>query len=190
MALVEWDRDVADRRERDLEHRDGGHRGQRKDHGSARLRVRAVELVEANRFVAQHHRHHKPVQGHRFSLGAFEGDQLVGVAVVGRPVARNGGSPSTTLEVTRLATDGTRNACSLLYGAAARAGKALGYERIQTYILSTEPGTSLRASGWICEGEAGGGQWEHSGEIQLRLDGHTRATDQPTGKKQRWARAL
>lgn len=69
-------------------------------------------------------------------------------------------------------------------------GKALGYERIQTYILATEPGTSLRASGWNCEGEAGGGQWGHSGELQLRLDGHTRATDQPTGKKQRWARPL
>jgi hypothetical protein len=87
------------------------------------------------------------------------------------------------LEVVRLVTDGTPNACSMLYAAAARAGKALGFERIQTYILDTETGTSLVASGWQYEGVAGGGQWKHT-------DGKPRRTDQPTGMKGRWAKTL
>jgi len=120
------------------------------------IRVRAVELRKANAFVAQCHRHHKPVVGHRFSLGAYVADKLVGVCIVGRPVARMT-CQHTVVEVTRLATDGTPNACSALYGAAARAARALGYVRIQTFILETEPGTSLKASGWVNEGAAGGG---------------------------------
>jgi hypothetical protein len=87
------------------------------------------------------------------------------------------------LEVVRLVTDGTYNACSILYAAAARAGQAMGYERIQTYILDSETGASLRASGWICEGAAGGGQWKHT-------DGKPRRTDQPTEVKTRWAKTL
>lgn len=148
-----------------------------------RLTVRACELKAANTFITEHHRHHKPVQGHRFSMAAFDGDRVVGVVTVGRPVARMGGAPSEVLEVTRLCTDGTPNACSALYSAAARAGKALGYRRIQTFILATETGTSLRAAGWIDEGEAGGGQWKHT-------DGKPRRTDQPTEMKRRWAKAL
>ena len=148
-----------------------------------RLVTRACELREANAFVAEHHRHHKPVQGHRFSMAAFDGGRVVGVVTVGRPVARMGGAPSEVLEVTRLCTDGTPNACSALYSAAARAGKALGYSRIQTYILATEPGTSLKAAGWTDEGEAGGGQWKHT-------DGKPRRTDQPIELKRRYARTL
>lgn len=130
------------------------------------------------------HRHHKPVQGHRFSISAYNDDGvLVGVAIVGRPVARNGGLPIEVLEVTRLCTDGTENACSALYAAAGKVGREMGYRRIQTYILATEPGTSLRAAGWLCEGEAGGGQWRHT-------DGKPRRTDQPTEKKMKWAKAL
>jgi hypothetical protein len=147
------------------------------------LRVRAIELAEANSYIEAFHRHHKRAQGHRFSIGAFVGEQLVGVAVVGRPVARRGGAPNSVLEVTRLCTDGTANACSMLYAAAARAGKALGYQRIQTYILATEPGTSLKAAGWTDEGDAGGGQWVHT-------DLKPRRTDQPTAIKRRWIRAL
>jgi hypothetical protein len=142
-----------------------------------------IELAEANAFIQLHHRHHQPVQGHRFSLGLCEGPKLIGVAVVGRPVARNGGAANQVLEVTRLCTDGSRNACSSLYAAAARAGAALGYSRIQTYILASEPGTSLRAAGWTDEGLAGGGQWTHT-------DGRPRRTDQPTEMKRRWARHL
>lgn len=148
------------------------------------LRVVPVELDEANALVSALHRHHQPAVGHRFSIGAINADGvLVGAAVVGRPVARLAGSPRAVLEVVRLVTDGTPNACSILYAAAARAGRALGFERIQTYILDSEPGVSLRAAGWAYEGEAGGGQWKHT-------DGRPRRTDQPTGVKGRWAKNL
>ena len=117
-----------------------------------------IELAEANAFVAEHHRHHKPVVGHRFSIGAVLGDQLVGVAIVGRPVARMR-DDGLTAEVTRLCTDGTKNACSFLYGACARAAFALGFKRIGTYILASEPGTSLTAAGWRLIGEVRGRSW-------------------------------
>jgi hypothetical protein len=128
-----------------------------------------LDLGEANAFVALHHRHHGPVVGHKFSLGAVKGDKIVGVAIVGRPVARardNG----LTLEVTRLATDGTRNACSFLYGACARACFALGYQRIGTYILASENGGTLKASGWRLIGETRGRSW--SAPSRPRVDKH------------------
>jgi hypothetical protein len=120
-----------------------------------RLTVVRIGLDEANTFVAQHHRHHKPVQGHIFSVGAALGESIVGVVIVGRPVSRHR-DDGITAEVTRLCTDGTRNACSFLYGAAARAAFALGFKRIGTYILASEPGTSLTASGWRLIGETDG----------------------------------
>ena len=149
-----------------------------------RLRCVPLELSDANRLVAAWHRHHQPSQGHRFSLGVIDDDgTLHGAAIVGRPVARLAGHPREVLEVVRLVTDGTTNACSCLYAASARAGKALGYHRIQTYILDTELGASLRASGWQDEGQAGGGQWKHT-------DGKPRRQDQPTGLKRRYAKVL
>ena len=117
-----------------------------------------VSLREANAFVDQHHRHHKGVTGHKFSIGCSQDGQLVGVAIMGRPVSRyldNG----LTLEVNRLSTTGAKNACSMLYAAAARAAKAMGYRKIITYTLDTEPGASLRAAGWTCMGPAGGERW-------------------------------
>jgi hypothetical protein len=123
-----------------------------------RLRHQRVSLAEANEFVRQHHRHHKPVVGHLFSLGAALGDEIVGVAIVGRPVSRMR-DDGVTAEVTRLCTDGTKNACSFLYGAAARAAFALGFERIGTYILNCEDGVTLSAAGWKLIGERGGGSW-------------------------------
>jgi hypothetical protein len=128
-----------------------------------------LDLESANAFVSLHHRHHLPVIGHKFSIGAAVGDRLVGVVIVGRPVSRirdNG----WTLEVTRLATDGTRNSCSFLYGAAARAAFALGYRRIGTYILASEPGTSLAAAGWRQVGEVKGRSW--SCVSRPRIDKH------------------
>jgi hypothetical protein len=149
-----------------------------------RLRIIPLELKEANNLVSQWHRHHKASQGHRFSIGCVtENGRLCGAAIVGRPVARLAGHPRDVLEVVRLVTDGTKNACSCLYGAAARVGKELGYLSIQTYILEEEHGVTLRASGWICEGLAGGGQWKHT-------DGNPRRTDQPIGMKTRWRRVL
>jgi len=126
------------------------------------MKLKTISLKSANEFVATNHRHHKPVVGHKFSLSAIQDEKIVGVVIVGRPVARmrdNG----TTLEVTRLCTDGTRNVCSFLYGAAVRAGKALGYEKIGTYTLPEEGGASLRASGWELIGRRGGGMWNRSG---------------------------
>lgn len=117
-----------------------------------------LTLEEANEFVAQHHRHHKPVIGHKFSIDAVEGDNVVGVVIVGRPVARHR-DDGLTLEVTRLCTDGTRNACSFLYGAASRAAFALGYKRIGTYIRQDESGVSLAASGWRLVGQVSGRSW-------------------------------
>lgn len=128
-----------------------------------------IDLDEANAFVAEHHRHHKPVVGHKFSIGAAIADKIVGVVIVGRPVSRHR-DDGMTLEVTRLCTDGTRNACSFLYGCAARACFALGYSRIGTYILASEPGSSLAAAGWRLIGERGGGSW--SVPSRPRVDKH------------------
>ena len=122
------------------------------------LHLTRVELKEANEFVAALHRHHKPVAGHKFSLGAVADDKLVGVAIIGRPVSRMR-DDGDTLEVTRLCTDGTKNACSFLYGAASRAAFALGYHRIGTYILASEKGGSVAGAGWKNLGERGGGSW-------------------------------
>lgn len=124
-----------------------------------KLELERITLLEANEFVRALHRHHKPVIGHIFSLGAVLDGRLIGVSVVGRPVARLR-DDGRTLEVTRLCTDGTRNACSFLYGAAARAAFSLGYRRIGTYILASEPGVSVRAAGWREIGVRGGGTWD------------------------------
>lgn len=118
-----------------------------------------IELAEANAFVERTHRHHRPVVGHLFSLGAALKDEIVGVAIVGRPVARMR-DDGMTAEVTRLCTDGTKNACSFLYGACARAAFALGFKRIGTYILATEPGTSLYGAGWRLIGEVSARSWD------------------------------
>lgn len=132
-----------------------------------------IELGEANAFVQAHHRHHRPVVGHVFSLGAVLDGKIVGVAIVGRPVSRHR-DDGETAEVTRLCTDGTKNACSFLYGAAARAAFALGFKRIGTYILASEPGTSLTATGWRLIGERGGGSW--SVPSRPRVDKHPTQT--------------
>lgn len=119
-----------------------------------------MALKEANAFVSEYHRHHGPVTGHRFSLGCVrrEDQGLCGVAIVGSPLARKI-NDETTVEVLRLCTDGTPNACSVLYGACMRAARALGYQRIITYTLKDEPGTSLKAAGWTFGYRTTGGAW-------------------------------
>lgn len=123
-----------------------------------RLILHPIKFTAAAEFVRNHHRHHTPPAGHVFSLAAFADDQCVGVVIVGRPVARHR-DDGRTLEVTRLCTTGHKNACSFLYGAAARAAFALGYGRIGTYILKREPGTSLAAAGWKLIGETKARSW-------------------------------
>lgn len=145
----------------------------------AKFRVIPLTLARANELVEELHRHHKPVQGHRFSVGAMEGDRVVGAAIVGRPVARMGDQYSEC-EVTRLVTDGTDNACSFLYGVCARVAREMGFDKIHTKILEGEPGTSLKASGWEFTGMSEGGDWN-------RPSRGGRRTDQPMCRKQCWS---
>lgn len=124
------------------------------------LELRPIDLKGARAFVGEHHRHNKPPIGHKFSIACYDDGRLCGVVMVGRPVARNL-DDGMTLEINRNCTDGTYNACSMLYGAACKAAKALGYKRIVTYTLQSEPGTSLKASGWTMDkNDAGGGYME------------------------------
>ena len=146
------------------------------------MRIVPLELRDLNSLVAVLHRHHKPVQGHRFSLGVEHEGRIVGGVSVGRPTARMT-DQRKVLEVTRLVTDGTKNACSALYSAAARVGKEMGYARIQTFILESEPGISLKAAGWVFEQDSAGGDW-------TRLSKPDRRQDQPQCKKQRWGKIL
>lgn len=139
-----------------------------------RLQIIPVDLCDANAFVAQHHRHHQPVCGHKFSIGVagVVSDteyKIHGVCIVGRPVSRMLDT-GWTLELTRCCTDGTANAASMLYGAARRAAFAMGYRRLITYILAVEPGTSLKAAGWKLIGDRGGGSW--SRKDRPRVDKH------------------
>lgn len=168
-----------------------------------KLRLTPLTLKQANELVSSWHRHHKPVVGHRFSIGVSVDGEYVGAAITGRPVGRET-SQYTVAEVTRLVTDGTTHACSKLYSASARAAQAMGFERIQTFILESEAGTSLKASGWYriksngakCDCNDGtrdglkckecntdGGDWNHSWRKGRR-------TDQPMVPKQRWGKTL
>ena len=134
---------------------------------AAPLEIVPMTLREANAYVEQNHRHHGPVAGHKYSIGLSDGEKIVGVAIVGRPVSRHL-DDGWTLEVNRLCTDGTKNACSMLYAAAWRAARAMGYKRLITYILESENGASLRAAGWKCVGQAGGLRW--TGERRPEVD--------------------
>lgn len=101
--------------------------------------IRPISIKQANEYVEQHHRHHGKKTGCRFAIACYEGDVLHGVAICSNPVARRA-DDGLTLEVARLCTDGTYNACSMLYGACARIAKEMGFRKIQTYILESEKG--------------------------------------------------
>jgi hypothetical protein len=112
------------------------------------LRLVPMTLAQANEHVAAWHRHNRPVPGAKFSIGAADDDGILhAVAICGRPVAR-AFDDGDTIEVCRVASDGTRNACSMLYGACSRAAFALGYRRVITYTQIDESGSSLRGAGW------------------------------------------
>ena len=124
----------------------------------SKMSIKPVTFKFASAFVNEHHRHHVASQGCKFCVGLYIGDNCIGVAIAGRPVSRildNG----LTLEITRVCTLGNKNACSRLYGACCRIGKEMGYKKVITYILASESGVSLRASNFVCEGEAGGFSW-------------------------------
>ena len=127
------------------------------------LTIKPIHLKAANAYVKQFHRHNIPTVGGKFAISVYDDNRLCGVAICGRPTARRS-DDGTTLEIYRCCTDGTRNACSKLYGAACKIGFDMGYRRIITYTLQSENGASLKASGFRCDGEAGGITW--TGERQ------------------------
>jgi hypothetical protein len=136
---------------------------------SQRLTIVPLTLREANAYVDQNHRHSQPTQGMKFALGASLGKEIVGVAIVGRPLSRHL-DDTWTLEVLRVCSLGERNVCSFLYGASWRAARALGYRRLVTYTLKSESGASLRASGWRVVGEVDRATWDRVG--RPRVDKH------------------
>lgn len=133
------------------------------------MKIVPIFQDEAFAFIEQYHRHHKKPVGSLFQLAVSLNDKIVGVAVVGRPVSRML-QDGFTAEVTRLCTDGTKNACSKLYAACWRASKELGYRKLITYILDSERGVSLNAAGWKLIGQRGGGSW--SVPSRPRVDKH------------------
>jgi hypothetical protein len=146
--------------------------------GETPLVLRPISLHDARLIVTQWHRHHEAPQGGKFALSVERGGVLCGVAIVGRPVSR-ALDDGVTAEVIRVATDGTRNACSFLYGAAKRAAQAMGYRKVITYTLIDENGASLRGAGWTRDGISAGGGW--------RCAARPAATDSyPLQQKIRW----
>lgn len=154
------------------------------------MRLVPCSLTEARRYVGEVHRHNLPPKFGTFAVGLRNGDDaLVGVAIVGRPVAR-ALDDGLTAEVSRLATDGSPNACSMLYGACSRAAKAMGYQRLVTYTLQEESGASLRASGWTLDAElAERPSWSCPSRprVQTDLFGEAR---RPSGPKIRWVKTF
>lgn len=133
------------------------------------MEIIPLHFKAANEFVLKLHRHHGKVWGYKFAIGLTNERGLIGVAICGRPVARLL-DDGLTIEVTRLCTDGEKNACSVLYSACARIAREMGYRRIISYILETEPGTSLKASGWTFSHTTHGDTWDRPS--RKRTDKH------------------
>ena len=118
------------------------------------LSIKPITLKSANEFVKQYHRHNLPTVGCKFAIACYDNNRLCGVAICGRPTARNT-DDGRTLEIYRNCTDGTYNACSKLYGACIRVSKEMGYEKVITYTLDSENGASVLASNFSYDGKAG-----------------------------------
>lgn len=147
------------------------------------MEIRPITFKCASDYVNKYHRHHKATVGCKFCIGVFDGDKMVGCAVCGRPVSRHL-DDGLTCEINRVCTDGTYNACSMLYGACCRVAKAMGYKLIITYTLESEPGTSLKASNFHCDGIGMGGV-EWTGK---RYEG--KESNAPKEMKVRWSKKL
>lgn len=141
------------------------------------LGLQPITFSEACNFIKEFHSHHLPPVGWKFGIAINDGEKVVGVITVGRPVARNN-DDGYTAEVTRCCTDRTEHVASKLYAAAWRAARAMGYKRLITYTLIEEPGTSLKAAGWRVVGQTKGGSWSREG--RPRVDKH------PLGQKTLW----
>jgi hypothetical protein len=144
---------------------------------SPTLSPQPIHFAEAAAFVNANHRHHVAPTGHKFSIAINDGEKVRGVIICGRPVGRRL-DDGWTLEVTRCCTDGVKNGASMLYAAAWRAARAMGYRRVVTYTLAAEPGTSLVAAGWKAIGSTPGKSW--SCKSRPRVDKH------PLGQKTLW----
>lgn len=146
------------------------------------LRLHPITFQEARAFIRRHHRHHDPPQGWKFGIGCSKEGEVVGVITVGRPVNRHL-DDGKTAEVTRCCTDGTKNAASKLYAAAWRCARAMGYERIITYTLAEEDGTSLDAAGWKALHETTADNWDTPSRprVDTSPDGQKRLWEQTTG---------
>lgn len=157
------------------------------------MRIKPISLKDANLFVINHHRHHSSVVGYKFAIGIEVEGKLKGVAICSRPVS-NKLDDGFTLEVSRLCVTDIPNGCSKLYAACARTAKEMGYDKIQTYILSSETGISLKASGWICEAEnVGGKAWNSSGKMirtNQKTDLFGTTIKYPSELKSRWVKIL
>ncbi len=150
-----------------------------------RLCIRPISLREANAYVSKHHRHNGPVRGHKWSVACYEENRLCGVGICGRPVSRNL-DDGLTVEIYRVCTDGTYNACSILYGACSKIARDMGYKRVVTYTCMSEIGTSLKASGFFCFGQAGGGSWNVPSRPRDEYVDGTEKRKYPAEKKLRW----
>lgn len=144
------------------------------------MRVVPISLREANAYVADHHRHSKPTRGHKFSVAIADGEQIMGVAIAGRPVSRML-DDGHTLEVLRVCTTGVANGCSMLYAACRVAARGMGYDRVVTYTLASETGASVRAAGFVRDGNSRGGEWGRKGRERESAN---------TGPKVRWIARL
>lgn len=145
------------------------------------MQIKPITFKFACEFVNQHHRHLGATVGCKFCIGLYHEGRFVGVAICGRPVSRkldNG----MTCEINRVCVlDGFSNACSMLYGRCCRIAKAMGYNKVITYTLESEIGTSLKASNFTCEGKAGGTHWTGA---------RNKGQNIPHEMKTRWVRWL
>jgi hypothetical protein len=122
--------------------------------------IRPILVAPAKEHVLANHRRLKRLAGAMWAIGCFDGEALVGASVVGRPSARSA-QQLGRLELIRMAViEGHPNACSMLYGACARAARAMGAVDLWTYLHGDEPGTSVKAAGWIFVGMTAGGEWD------------------------------
>lgn len=162
------------------EDEDGVRPVQKGDDMRGELEIRPITFKEANCFVQENHRHHGGTIGCKFCLACYKQNRLVGVAICGRPVSRYL-DDGLTLEINRLCTTGIKNTCSILYGAACRVAKEMGYKKVVTYTLESENGASLKASNFKCAGIAGAPEWTGKRKTGVKS---------PHELKKRWERAL
>lgn len=144
------------------------------------MQIKPITWRQGKEYVDKNHRHHNGSRGCKFCIGVFDGDELHGVAMCGRPVSRRL-DDGLTLEINRVCTDGTKNACSMLYGASCRIAKEMGYKKVITYTLESENGASVKASGFKFDGEAGNRHWTGK---------RNRGQNIPAEMKKRWVKNL